>query len=200
VYNGTFIVFMSCNRFAAAHASGHICIYTRTDTATAANTIDNVKETADELKEYMIKDDIDSSGNSSGLTDVAVDGTTITDTPELQLELLNVSRTVYWFSSVHISVVYLGQSDNINHSVIGGVYICCIFHAIQAAPSQDYMIPVELESASKVIAVLLIVKVKTTVAAVIIQDAYASIAQSYLLIQTYQKYAVHRYLHRTSVR
>jgi hypothetical protein len=43
--------------------------YTRTDSTTSANatTVDNIKQTADELKQNMIKDDIDSSGDSSGL-------------------------------------------------------------------------------------------------------------------------------------
>jgi hypothetical protein len=93
LYNGTFIVlyFISCNRFAAAHASGHICIYTRTGITTAADTIDHIKETADELKQYMIKDDIDSTDNSSELTDATIDETTATDAPVLQLEVLNVN-------------------------------------------------------------------------------------------------------------
>jgi uncharacterized membrane protein YwzB len=202
LYTGTFIVFLSYNRFAAAHASGHICIYTRTDTTTAANIITDIKQISDELKQYMIKDDIDTSDNSSRLTDATTDESTAVDTPELQLEVLNVSHAVSGLqncSSAHISVVYFGQSDNMNHLVIDVVHTCCIFYAMQAAPSQDYMIPVELESASKVIAVMITI-VNTTVTAKMNKDTLASIAQPCLYVQSHQKYAVHHLMHRTSVR
>jgi hypothetical protein len=94
-------------RFAAAHASGHICIYTRTDATTAASITDELKQTADDLKQYMIRDDIDSSANSSESTVAAVNEATATDTPELQFEVLNVSYAYALVSNALIMLCYL---------------------------------------------------------------------------------------------